>query len=234
MPGVLSGLNHSLEIQAWGRTRKPALREFVVQGDEAVLKPSALDGQLEVLEPDFEQLFVRQFGPGKFLARHGAYETRNQFSPAMVSRRRLEVNTENRSRGAFFGARVLFIADAARDPFRQIRPAVVTGFPRDRALALCVFPGIAAFNPGLQTATNKKEKRMRNAVRRRPILRNLRCGAHPAGRARLPAFHRGSSLGTHASRGATPDQVSRRWRLGWRGSPAGAGPGCSEHLACRS
>lgn len=65
---------------------------------------------------------------------------------------------------------------------------------------------------------------MRNAVRRRPILRNLRCGAHPAGRARLPAFHRGSSLGTHASRGATPDQVSRRWRLGWRGSPAGAGP----------
>lgn len=50
---------------------------------------------------------------------------------------------------------------------------------------------------------------MRNAVRRRLVLRNLRCGAHPAGRARLPAFHRGSSPGTHASQGATSDQVSR-------------------------
>jgi len=105
---------------------------------------------------------------------------------------------------------------------------------RSRAALSRLFPGFRCAQPGLQTATNKKEKRMRNAVRRRLILRNLRCGAHPAGRARLPAFHRGSALGTHASRGATPDQVSRRWRLGWRGSPAGVGPGCSEHLACRS
>src|ERR1700728_513311 len=34
---------------------------------------------------------------------------------------------------------------------------------------------------------------MRNAERRSLTnLRNLRCGARPAGRARLPAFHRGS------------------------------------------
>jgi hypothetical protein len=62
-------------------------------------------------------------------------------------------------------------------------------------------------SPGLQN--NERKRRMRNAVRRRPILRNSRCGAHPAGRARLPAFHRGSSLGTHASQGAASDQVSR-------------------------
>ena len=62
---------------------------------------------------------------------------------------------------------------------------------------------------------------MRNAVRRRLILRSSRCGAAPTltlprlrgreweGAARLPAFHRGSSLGTHASQGAASDQVSR-------------------------
>src|SRR5579872_5006371 len=39
----------------------------------------------------------------------------------------------------------------------------------------------------------------------------LAASAHPAGRARLSAFHGGSALGTHASQGAVSDQVSRRW-----------------------
>ncbi len=30
------------------------LRQFVMQGDQAVLEPGALDGDLEVLEPDLE------------------------------------------------------------------------------------------------------------------------------------------------------------------------------------
>src|SRR5581483_2453558 len=41
----------------------------------------------------------------------------------------------------------------------------------------------------------------------------LAASAHPAGRARLSAFHGGSALGTHASQGAASDQVSRGWRL---------------------
>src|SRR6185437_6615472 len=62
----------------------------------------------------------------------------------------------------------------------------------------------------------------------------LAASAHPAGRARLSAFHGGSALGTHASQGAVSDQVSRRWLHDGGGSPAGANPGFSEHLARRS
>ena len=47
----------------------------------------------------------------------------------------------------------------------------------------------------------------------------LAASAHPAGRARLSAFHGGSALGTHASQGAVSDQVSRRWRLDGGGLP---------------
>jgi hypothetical protein len=65
---------------------------------------------------------------------------------------------------------------------------------------------------------------MRNAVRRRPIHRHLRCGAHPAGRARLPAFHRGSA--PRDSRIPRCDSGPGFAALApwWRGSPAGAGP----------
>jgi len=103
---------------------------------------------------------------------------------------------------------------------------------RERCCGLIAAPGLAALNLGYET--NRRKRRMRNAVRRRLILRNSRCGAHPAGRARLPAFHRGSALGTRASQGATSDQVSRNGRPRWRGSPAGVRPGYSEHLAHRS
>jgi len=146
----------------------------------------------------------------------------------MVSRRRLEVNTENRSRGAPWRPS-LTLYTRRRTRFGESNR---WWWPASLAIALYAVARVSLRSP--RATKERKKKRMRNAVRRRPIHRNLRCGAHPAGRARLPAFHRGSSLGTHASRGATPDQVSRRWRLGWRGSPAGAGPGCSEHLACRS
>src|SRR6476660_6137823 len=54
MPGVLSGLNHSLEIQACGRTRRSR----------------AFNSDLEIAEAQLEQLLVGQGGPGKFLGRH--------------------------------------------------------------------------------------------------------------------------------------------------------------------
>jgi hypothetical protein len=52
----------------------------------------------------------------------------------------------------------------------------------------------------------------------------LAASAHPAGRARLSAFHGGSALGTHASQGAASDQVSRRWRLDGGGLPPAPTP----------
>src|SRR6185312_9654266 len=52
----------------------------------------------------------------------------------------------------------------------------------------------------------------------------LAASAHPAGRARLSAFHGGSALGTHASQGAVSDQVSRRWCQGGGGLPPAPAP----------
>ena len=52
----------------------------------------------------------------------------------------------------------------------------------------------------------------------------LRRSAHPAGRARLSAFHGGSALGTHASQGAVSDQVSRRWLHDGGGLPPAPSP----------
>jgi hypothetical protein len=62
----------------------------------------------------------------------------------------------------------------------------------------------------------------------------LSASAHPAGRARLSAFHDGSALGTHASQGATRTRLRGASAFKWRGYPAGVRPGSSEHLACRS
>ena len=70
IPGVFSGLNHSLEIQAWGRTRDAALGELVMEREQTVLEPGALDLHMEVLEADLQQLLVGQRRPGKFSA-HG-------------------------------------------------------------------------------------------------------------------------------------------------------------------
>src|SRR6185437_11215739 len=52
----------------------------------------------------------------------------------------------------------------------------------------------------------------------------LAASAHPAGRARLSAFHGGSALGTHASQGAVSDQVSRRWLHDGGGLPPAPTP----------
>src|SRR5262249_52211449 len=62
-----------------------ALRKLLVQGFEAVLEPGALDGDLEVLEAELEQLLLGQGGPGEFLARHG-FSTRGRRGRSMVSR----------------------------------------------------------------------------------------------------------------------------------------------------
>ena len=52
----------------------------------------------------------------------------------------------------------------------------------------------------------------------------LAASAHPAGRARLSAFHGGSALGTHASQGAASDQVSRNWPHDGGGLPPAPTP----------
>ncbi len=67
MPGVLSGLNHSLEIQAWGRTRMPLLGQFVVQGEQTILEPGALDRDPQVLEPDLKSSSSGSEAQGNFL-----------------------------------------------------------------------------------------------------------------------------------------------------------------------
>ena len=108
---------------------------------------------------------------------------------------------------ARFGVRVLL----QRPRVARMSEAISGNDPLRFSLLL---PEVASLHPG---SFPRSKRRMRNAPGRKLTLRNLRCGAHPAGRARLLAFHRGSSLGTHASRGATPDQVSRRWRLGMAG-----------------
>ena len=66
-------------------------------------------------------------------------------------------------------------------------------------------------------------QRKQNADRRGSTC-CLAASAHPAGRARLSAFHGGSALGTHASQGAVSDQVSRRWRLSGGGLPPAPTP----------
>ena len=58
MPGVLSGLNHSLEIQACGRTRSSRCFELIVESVEAVLEPGAFNFNLEIPETQLEQLLV--------------------------------------------------------------------------------------------------------------------------------------------------------------------------------
>ena len=43
MPGVLSGLNHSFEIQACGLNAEAALLKLVMELAQAALQPGALD-----------------------------------------------------------------------------------------------------------------------------------------------------------------------------------------------
>src|SRR6185437_13882809 len=75
-----------------------------------------------------------------------------------------------------------------------------------------------------ERTNGRKRKRKQNADRRGSTCCTVRRSAHPAGRARLSAFHGGSALGTHASQGAASDQVSRRWRLGGGGLPPAPTP----------
>src|SRR6185312_4679836 len=56
-------------VRPYPQTR---LRQLVMQALHAVFEPGALHGEVEVLEPELEQLLVGQIGPGKFLCtRHG-------------------------------------------------------------------------------------------------------------------------------------------------------------------
>src|SRR5207248_2687441 len=59
-----------------------ALCELIEQIVEAILEPSACDGDLEILEAKLEQLLVGQSGPGKFLARHDVSGSYYEVAPS--------------------------------------------------------------------------------------------------------------------------------------------------------
>jgi hypothetical protein len=122
---------------------------------------------------------------------------------------------------------------------RQMTPAVASGFHHDHALHVgwakarsavptgSVSVGFAAAQPTLQTTNKQKEAERRKTLS--IILRNLRCGAREASRARLPAFH-------HGSRQRDSRIPSAQLGPGFPGlgadkrrvTPAGAAPGCSD------
>ena len=107
-----------------------------------------------------------------------------------VTRRR----TSDRSRDVFFCARVLLTTNSEGQAANEKRcsPRAFTFRPDLRQLSPAVGP---AFASGIGTVTNerKRKRRKRNAKRTLFLnLRSLHCGTHPRGRARLPAFHRGS------------------------------------------
>src|SRR5580700_79578 len=64
--------------------REAMLGKLVVQGQQAILEPGALDLHMKVLEADLQELLVGQRGPGKFLAHPCA---NLQTEAPMVSRR---------------------------------------------------------------------------------------------------------------------------------------------------
>jgi hypothetical protein len=128
--------------------------------------------------------------------------------------RRLGKQCKSRSRGAVFwrpsyALRQICITTA----FRPSSDQAGGGFFRQCHDQVAASPGRspdgAKRNPGtiekLQSQSRislrsiratKKRKKEKEAERRKTLFRNLRslagCGAHPIGRARLPAFHRGS------------------------------------------
>jgi hypothetical protein len=69
-----------------GADAQPLLLQLAMQGAQAQLQPGPFDGDLEVLEAQFEEFLVRQRGPGK-PRRHGA-PNRVGTTGAMVSRGR--------------------------------------------------------------------------------------------------------------------------------------------------
>jgi hypothetical protein len=105
-------------------------------------------------------------------------------------------------------------------------------------------PDFTSFYPGY-------EEEIKEAERRKTLFRNLRslagCGTAPTfilprvrgrtqeGAARLPAFHRGSCQRDSCIPTAQLGPgFAGQAPLSGGGIPPGAGPGCSEHLACRS
>src|SRR5580704_4755583 len=76
---------------------KAVLGKLVVQGQEAVLEPGALDLHMKVLEADLQELLVGQRGPGEFLAH--PYGNLEQIMGRMVSRRTRPDNRRSRLDG---------------------------------------------------------------------------------------------------------------------------------------
>ena len=97
------------------------------------------------------------------------------------------------------------------------------------SLPLRTRPGFASLNPGYE---EKKEAERRQTL---SATACLAASAHPAGRARLSAFHGGSRpRDLRIPRTSFGPGFAERSACRWRGYPAGVRPGCSEHLACRS
>ena len=72
---------------------KAVLGKLVVQGQQAVLEPGALDLHMKVLEADLQKLLVGQRGPGEF-STHPCANLRAE--AAMVSRRAVADNRRSR------------------------------------------------------------------------------------------------------------------------------------------
>ena len=66
MPGIPSGVYHSSDSQACGRTVRPRSASSSCKVEQAVLEPGALDLHVKVLEADLQELLVGQRGPGEF------------------------------------------------------------------------------------------------------------------------------------------------------------------------
>ncbi len=106
--------------------------------------------------------------------------------PPPLSRGRKKI--QSRSRGAVFDSHPSY--EHAKKLRRKSRPS------SDRS-------GSGGPDPSRSGAARKngkeRKERKQNAERRNPTSALARCGARPAGRARLPAFHCGSRQGDYSS-----------------------------------
>ena len=98
MPGVLSGLNHSLEIQACGRTRRSRSfnSSWRASRQSSSQVPSTLT--LRSRRRSLEQLLVGQGGPGKFLCRHEISNPDSDLDPYNGVMRRMQRDPPHASR----------------------------------------------------------------------------------------------------------------------------------------
>jgi hypothetical protein len=113
--------------------------------------------------------------------------------PSFVERQE-QNHRRSRSSSDFAGCGGRFGHDQCGENVARMERSVI----RVDGPARTPLPDFASLHPGYEERKGRKE-----AERRKAMFRNhhtLRCGAAPAGAARLPAFHRGSCLRDFSSR----------------------------------